>query len=88
MRNHVQAALAIIIKKDTQLGPLTCGQCGGGPLVRIRGRYPGDGPRTVCPTCAVEHLEWQLDQLTSETQSEYEPEYGEGKPRTTGRLDF
>ena len=35
-------------------GPLKgCGVCGG-HLASIRGRYPGDEKRTVCPTCLQE----------------------------------
>ena len=33
-----------------------CNQCGG-PVVAIRGRYPGSADRRVCPTCLVETVE-------------------------------
>jgi len=33
-----------------------CAVCGG-KTVSIRGRYPGDEPREVCPTCLAETLD-------------------------------
>jgi hypothetical protein len=42
-----------------------CEVCGG-KLVYIRGRYPRDKKRKVCPTCATEILESLHDNLTSE----------------------
>ena len=33
-----------------------CGICGG-KLVWIRGKYPKDDRREICPTCAYERLE-------------------------------
>lgn len=36
-------------------GLLGCGVCGG-KTVEIRGRYPGDQPRKVCPTCMADRL--------------------------------
>jgi hypothetical protein len=38
----------------------SCGVCGGG-MVGIRGRYPGDPQRVVCPTCQAD----RLDQISS-----------------------
>ena len=41
---------------DTQNGIKGCPICGG-KLVEIRGRYPGDAKRSVCPTCLQERME-------------------------------
>ena len=35
---------------------LCCNRCGG-TMIEIRGRYPKDPRRMVCPTCAFERLE-------------------------------
>lgn len=37
-----------------------CEVCGG-RLVYVRGRYPGDKKRKMCPTCALEIIESILD---------------------------
>jgi len=44
-----------------------CNVCGNS-LVEIRGRFPGDPKRKVCPTCVYERLE-QINELSS-------PHYG------------
>ena len=41
--------------KDMRLGPIACDMCGGG-LYKVRSVYPGDAPRLICPTCAIEIL--------------------------------
>ena len=40
-----------------------CGICGG-KLVKIRGRYPKEPKREVCPTCLQERLE-QINDISS-----------------------
>jgi hypothetical protein len=47
-----------------------CGMCGG-KLVEIRGRYPKEPKREVCPTCLKEILE-QINEMSSK-------EYGAAK---------
>ena len=51
--------------------PSTCNVCGcnvcGSALVSIRGRYPGEDNREVCPTCAVEKLEYLRGYLADNT---------------------
>lgn len=42
-----------------------CGICGG-KLVLIRGRYPKEERRLVCPTCNTERLE-QINEISSKT---------------------
>lgn len=44
------------IKKTDKLGLIRCDLCGG-DLFRVRGRYPDEEKRLVCPTCAIEILE-------------------------------
>ena len=39
---------------DSMVG---CPRCGG-QLATIRGRHPQDPPRTVCPTCICEQMEF------------------------------
>jgi hypothetical protein len=41
-----------------------CGTCGG-KMVFIRGKYPGDKNRKVCPTCSQERLEDLLSNLNN-----------------------
>jgi len=57
---------AIIILQQTPSRPSQgvdkgCGICGG-KMVQIRGQYPKDGERRVCPTCCYERLE-QIRQI-------------------------
>lgn len=40
-----------------------CNMCGGG-LVQIRGRYPQEPQRRVCPTCLMERME-QIQNIAS-----------------------
>ena len=40
-----------------------CGICGG-KMVYIRGKYPKDKKRKICPTCAYERLE-QINEISS-----------------------
>ena len=40
-----------------------CGICGGN-MVYIRGKYPKDKKRKICPTCAYERLE-QINEISS-----------------------
>ena len=42
-----------------------CGVCGS-VLVMIRGKYPGDDKREVCPTCLKERME-QINDMSSST---------------------
>ncbi len=44
-----------------------CQMCGG-QMVRIRGRFPTDDKRTVCPTCLADRLD-NIREISS-------PEYG------------
>lgn len=50
-----------IIPQRTKL--LSCNICGG-ELVMIRGRYPKEDKRQVCPTCNTERLE-QINEISS-----------------------
>lgn len=43
-----------------------CPACAG-RLVMIRGRYPGDDKRKVCPTCLKETLEYLSTALTQDS---------------------
>lgn len=45
-----------------------CHQCGG-KLVFIRGRYPKEKKRKVCPTCAYERLE-QINDISSKNYNQ------------------
>jgi len=54
-KEHVLSWFKIPIKQ-IDIGKFNCNVCGG-DLYRIRGRYPKDEKRDVCPTCAVEVLE-------------------------------
>ena len=40
-----------------------CPICGG-KLVKIRGKYPGDKRREVCPTCLQERMD-QINEISS-----------------------
>jgi len=52
---------------NSALKPLLgCGICGG-KLVQIRGKYPGDEKREVCPTC----LQERMDQINEISNKEY-----------------
>ena len=42
---------------------LGCGVCGG-KMVEIRGRYPRDERRNVCPTCLAERMD-MIRELTA-----------------------
>lgn len=53
-----------VLLEPVTLSPDFCNQCGG-RLATIRGRYPGDKDRKICPTCAQERLE-QINQISSE----------------------
>ena len=57
----------IPVKADV-LGAMNCDKCGG-VLFRIRGRFPRDVKRIVCPTCAVEILESIYSQLNLQSAS-------------------
>ena len=46
-----------------ELKPDQCGICGG-KKVEIRGKYPKDAKRTVCPTCMQERLE-QINDISN-----------------------
>ncbi len=46
---------------------MSCGICGG-QMVNIRGRYPQDEKREVCPTCLAERMD-QIREVSS-------PDYG------------
>ena len=43
--------------------PTGCPVCGG-RLVEIRGRYPDDPKRKVCPTCLQEMIDDVIDRVT------------------------
>jgi hypothetical protein len=45
---------------NTQDDTKGCPICGS-KLAEIRGRYPGDAKRLVCPTCLQERMEWIRD---------------------------
>lgn len=68
-----QREMTIQIKRFDSDG---CGICGGA-LVEIRGRFPKDPKRTVCPTCNTERLE-QIHEISS-------PSYGQAS-RVSGIL--
>ena len=53
--------------KQIDLGKPDCDVCGG-ILHRIRGRHPNEEKRFVCPTCAIESLEYLRDQLSYQEQ--------------------
>jgi hypothetical protein len=48
-------------------GTMSCGICGGA-MVEIRGRYPKQENRKVCPTCLAERMD-QIREVSS-------PDYG------------
>ena len=45
---------------------ITCGICGGN-MVLVRGRFPKDDKREVCPTCLAE----RMDQIREVSSSDY-----------------
>jgi len=51
------------VKLETLDHENMCGVCGGS-MVLIRGRYPGDDKRRVCPTCIMERLE-SINEMSS-----------------------
>jgi D-tyrosyl-tRNA(Tyr) deacylase len=60
----LRCALDVAHAKASAVKPLrTCGVCGN-RLVEIRGRYPRDLERTVCPTCCAERLD-QINHISS-----------------------
>jgi len=51
-------------RKASELSELLgCPICGG-QLVEIRGRYPGDPVRRVCPTCLQERMD-QINEISA-----------------------
>lgn len=44
--------------------------CCGGAKVEVRGRYPGDPNRKICPTCTIEKLETLIGE-TGKDKSAY-----------------
>ena len=59
------------IKKqaDGEIGPIIC-DCCGGVLFRIRGKFPKEDRRIICPTCAIEILEDIYSNLNTETSQQ------------------
>jgi hypothetical protein len=47
----------------TELHGVRFCQCCGGRLAMIRGKFPGQPDREVCPTCVVERLEEMVSSL-------------------------
>ena len=57
----------MVAEKTKQLSPIEIKGCGicGGKMVFIRGKYPKDKKRKICPTCTYERLE-QIHEISDE----------------------
>lgn len=61
--NNQNIDICYLKKAPIQEPKLHCGMCGG-EKVFIRGKYPGDDKREVCPTCTTERLD-QINEISS-----------------------
>lgn len=73
-KDNQEKLLVDMMKQDEELGLYEgekvekgCNVCGS-KMVEIRGKYPKDPPRKICPTCAYERLE-RIHDITLEDQN-------------------